>query len=256
MVRAAKKANPDSIAEIDAKAAELTAEIAAKETAKADDTTDQSFFEGWTGKGEFGGSMSTGNSEDKGFVVSLGLDKQTRDWGHDLNISVDHKREDEKTTKDRYFAAYSVNWNLSPKLYSVGVLWGERDRFAGVNFRFSESLGLGYHLVKNPKFKLRIEGGPALRQSEYLTRGYETTIAARGAEYLTWQATPGLQFTQSLVTYLDSKNSTLLGSAALTTKLQEKISARASYEVRFEQDPPDDRARTDTTTRVTLVFDF
>lgn len=253
VAKAAKKANPGSVAEIDAQVKALTAKVAAE---KAEQAATAGLFEGWTGKGEFGGSISTGNTDDQGFSASLAFDKQTPLWGHDFNLAVDHKREGEKTTKDRYFGAYSITRNLTPRLYAVGVLWGERDRFAGFNFRFSESVGLGYRIAGSPNLKLRVEAGPALRQSEYLVTGYETTLAARGAGYLMWKIAPRLEFSQSLVAYLDSENSTLLANTALTTRLQDRISARASYEVRHEQDPPADRENTDTTTRLTLVFDF
>jgi putative salt-induced outer membrane protein len=252
VAKAARRAYPASSAEIDAQVAALTAKV---EAAKIEEAKED-FFAGWKAKGEVGGSISTGNSDDQGFSASIALDRKTPLWVHDLNISVDHKREDGDTTKDRYFGAYSLQRILSPRVYAVGVLWGERDRFAGYNFRFSESLGLGYRLFDTPDLKLRIEAGPALRQAEYLVDGRENTLAARAAGYLTWKMASGVEFSQSLVTYLESRNPTLLASTALTTRLSERFSARGSYEVRHEADPPADREKTDTTTRLTLIFDF
>lgn len=253
VVKAAKKTNPDSVAEIDAQVAALAA---AAEAEKARRLASQGFFQGWTGKGEFGGSISTGNSNDEGLAVALGFDKQTRTWVHDLNLAVDFKREDGATTKDRYFGAYSIRRNFASGFYAEGVLWAERDRFAGYNYRLSESVGLGYRLLDRARLKLRVEGGPALRQADYLTNGYETTTALRAASYLTWQATPRLELSQGIVGYLDTKNSTLLAAAAVSTRLQRKVSARASYEFRYEEDPAGERKQTDTTTRLTLVYSF
>jgi putative salt-induced outer membrane protein len=253
VVKTAKRTNPDSAVEIDRLAKAASADAAVRETAEA---SNLGFFDGWTGKGELGGSISTGNSDDQGVAAALAFDKVTPQWGHDLNISVDHKREDGKTTKDRYFGAYSIHRNFTPRFYAVGVLWAERDRFAGYNFRTSESLGLGYRLLDRPGLKLRVEGAPALRQSEYLSTGYETTVAARLAGYLTWKPARRLEFGQSLVTYLDSKNPTLLAASSVTTRLEGRFSARASYELRHEEDPPAEREHTDSTTRLTLVFNF
>ena len=42
---------------------------------------------------QFGGSISTGNTNEQAFAAGLGFDKQTALWGHDLNLTVDHKRE-------------------------------------------------------------------------------------------------------------------------------------------------------------------
>jgi putative salt-induced outer membrane protein len=253
VVKAAKKTNPDSLAEIDAQAAASTKRAAAE---KARLASNAGFFRGWSGEVELGGSISTGNTDEQSFAGGVELEKETPKWARDLGISVDRKRESGEKTKDRYFLAYSSQLKLSPRLYAVGVLWGERDPFAGYDYRFSESLGLGYRLVDRTGLKLRVEAGPALRQAGYLSNDYESTLAARGAAYLTWNLGPRLRYTQSLVTYLETKNSTLLAASALTTKLQGAVSARASYEVRHEADPPQGRQKTDTTTRMTFVFGF
>jgi putative salt-induced outer membrane protein len=253
VVKAAKKANPGSDAEIDA----LAAASAKRATAeKATQAANAGFFGGWTGTVELGGTIKTGNTEERGIAAAIEVEKDTPKWDEDLNITIDRKTEDGQLTTDRYFLAYSSQRKLSPRLYAVGVLWGERDTFAGYEYRFSESLGLGYRLLDRPDLKLRLEAGPALRQAEYLSNNYDSTIAARAAGYLTWRLGPRLQFTQSLVSYLDTQNSTLLAASALTTKLQGRISAKASYEVRHEANPPQGRQKTDTTSRITLLLGF
>lgn len=253
VVKAVKKANPDAVTEIDSYVAALTARVAAK---KAERVAEQGFFEGWTGKAEFGGSAATGNTVDYGVTAAIALNRNTPRWEHDFDFMVTYKNEDEQTTTDRYFLTYSIIRNLSPRLYAGTILWGERDRFAGYNYRFSEGLGLGYRLVQTPKLTLKVEGGPALRQSQYLVNGYESTTAVRMAGYLTWLIRPNLEFRQDLVTYRDSKNSTILSTTAVTMKLQGDFSARASYELRNEENPPGGREPTDTTTRATLVYGF
>jgi putative salt-induced outer membrane protein len=253
VVRAAKKANPGAAADIDAYAAAL---VSRTEKAKAEQVAGQAFLEGWTGKVDLGGSISTGNTVEKGFTGSLGLARKSPAWEHDLDLAVTFKTEDQKTTTDRYFATYSILRNLAPRFYVEGLLWAERDRFAGYNYRFSEGVGIGYRLIARPTLKVRIEGGPALRQSEYLDRGYEATGAIRLAGYLTWRIAPRLEFSQRVVSYLDTKNSTVLATSTVTTPLQGTLSAKASYEVRLEDNPPEGRARTDTTTRATLALSF
>jgi putative salt-induced outer membrane protein len=253
VVKAAKKVNPDSVAEIDAQAAASTKRAAVK---KAKQTAKAGFLRGWTTKVELGGSIKTGNTDEQAFTAAIDIDRETPKWDHDLNLTVDRKTEDGTLTTDRYFLAYSGQRKVSPRFYVVGVLWGERDVFAGYDYRFSESVGLGYRLIDAPDLKLRFEAGPALRQADYLSNGYEQTVAARSAGYLTWRFSPRLEFTQSLVSYLDTKNSTLLAASALTTRLQSHISAKASYEVRHEANPPAGRQKTDTTSRLTLLFGF
>lgn len=249
VVKAVKKAHPDASADVDA----YVAAIASKQAAEL---ADSNYFEGWTGEVELGGAINTGNTDDYSFTAALGFDRKTPVWEHELDVRVSFKNEDGETTTDRYFANYAIARNLDPRLYVSGVLWAERDRFAGHNYRFSEGLGLGYRLIKEPDLNLTVEAGPALRQSEYLERGFEATVAARFAAYLTWRLRRDLEFKQNLVTYLDTKNSTALSTSALTTKLQGNVSARATYEVRHEDNPPDGREKTDTTAKVTLVVSY
>ena len=253
VVKAAKKANPDSAAEIDAQAAAAAKRATAEKAAK---TANAGFLRGWTTKLEIGGSIKTGNTDEQAFTASVDVDRETPKWDHDLNLTVDRKAESGELTTDRYFLAYSVQRKFSQRFYAVGVLWGERDPFAGYDYRISESLGLGYRVIDAPNLKFRLEAGPALRQAEYLGDDHQNTLAARGAGYLTWRLSPRLEFTQSLVSYLEAKNSTLLAASALTTKLEGNISAKASYEVRHEADPPAGRQKTDTTSRLTLLFGF
>jgi putative salt-induced outer membrane protein len=253
VVKAAKKANPDSVAEIDALAAASTKQAADE---KARKTAEAGFLRGWKTKVELGGSIKTGNTDEQAFTAAVDFDRETPKWDHDLNLTVDRKIESGALTTDRYFLAYSAQRKFSPRFYAVGVLWGERDTFAGYDYRFSESVGVGYRVINAPDITLRFEVGPALRQADYLLNGYESTVAARSAGYLTWRLSPRLDFTQSLVSYLDTKNSTLLAASALTTKLQGSISAKASYEVRHEANPPEGRQKTDTTSRLTLLFGF
>ncbi len=252
VVKAAKKTNPDSIAEIDALAAAATKRVTAE---KAERAAKAGFLRAWTGTVAFGVAVKTGNTDERGFTAALDIEKDTPKWDQDLNVTADRKTEDGQLTTDRYFLAYSDQLKLSPRLYAVGVLWGERDTFAGYEYRFSEGVGLGYRVFDGPDLKLRIEAGPAVRQAQYLP-DYNSTVAVRTAANLTWLIDPRLQFTQSLVSYLDTQNSTLLSSTGLITKLQSRISAKLSYEVRHEANPPQGRQKTDTTSRITLGYGF
>jgi putative salt-induced outer membrane protein len=253
VVRVAKKTNPDSIAEIDAQVAQLKARSEARKTREA---ATQGFFQGWEGKGQAGATVSTGNTKQEGVALGLELEKDAPHWWYDLDATVDVLREDKEVTKERYFVSISTHYKLTRRAYVVGVLWGESDRFAGYYSRFSESLGMGYRLVDNSKVKLRVEGGPALREANYIETGPERSGSFRAGEYLSWKFGLRNEFTQSVVGYLQSGNSTVIGSTALTTKLYDALAARASFEIRYESQPQLGRENTDTSSRVTLVYSF
>jgi putative salt-induced outer membrane protein len=253
VARVARKANPDSAAEIDALVADLTASAKARKTAEQ---ARQGFFQGWQGDVELGGNVSTGNTNQQGVAFGLDIKKEGPRWAHDFDATADYGREDNATNKERYFLAWSSHYKLNTRLYVAGVLWGESDRFAGYYWRLSESVGLGYKVVDRPDMELNLEAGAAMREANYVDLGAETTGAARAAEYFSWKFGARSEFTQSAVSYLDRENSTFLGAAAIKTRLRGPLSVRASVDYRYESDPPPDRKKDDTTTRLTLVYDF
>lgn len=253
VVRVAKQTNPDSIAEIDAQVARLKSQAAAERKVEL---ANQGFFDGWEGKGEIGGAVSTGNTDQENLALGLELEKDGRNWWHTVDATADVQREDAEVTKERFFLSLATHRRLTRRIYGVGVLWGEGDRFAGYYSRFSESVGLGYWLVERPDLKLRVEAGPALRQADYVDTGGEHSASLRAAEYFSWAFAPGSDFTQRAIVYWEAGNSTVIGSTALTAKVYEALAARASFEVRYESQPPRDRDSTDTTTRLTLVYSF
>lgn len=253
VVATAKKTNPDSIAEIDAQVADLAA---AAETARVERLQHQGFLEGWTGQGQVGAFLTTGNVDDRGVALGLGFAKETLRWRHAIDMTADYQETDDVVTKERYFAGYSGDYKFSERFYAAGVLSAEKDKFAGFKSRFTESLGLGYRIINRPDLKLSVEGGPALRQTDYYDTGSDSSVAGRIAGDLAWTIREGTVFTQTASAYLASDNSTLAATSAITTKLQGDLSARASFDVRHETDPPVGRDKTDTTTRVTLVYSF
>ena len=71
----AKKTNPASAAEIDAK---LSAINAAAAKAREEKLASQGFLDGWSGQGEAGGFISTGNTRNRGVAVGVSLTKESR----------------------------------------------------------------------------------------------------------------------------------------------------------------------------------
>jgi putative salt-induced outer membrane protein len=253
VVAAAKKANPGSTAEIDAHVAALTTRTEAAKTARMASLRP---LEGWTGEVELGGFLSTGNTDENGIAAGVKFNKTTLRLRHLFEFTADYKRTDDVVTKEKYFGVYTVNYKLGERYYAWGRLSAERDQFAGFDARLSEGVGLGYRVIDAKDLKLDIEGGPALRQTDYTGGGRRRSVAARLAQRLAWQISEDVRITQSAATFLESGNSTFVASAGVTTKLGSAISARASFDLRHDQNPPNDRQKTDTTSRITLDYDF
>ncbi|MCU0890623.1 MAG: DUF481 domain-containing protein [Sandarakinorhabdus sp.] len=249
----AKQTNPDSATEIDAKVAAINA-AAAK--AREEKLATQGFFEGWGGQGEAGGFISSGNTENRGLAVGVNLGKETRRWKHTLRGVMDYQEDNGVTSRERYFAGYEGNWKFNGHGFAVLALSWEQDRFTGFSSRFTQSIGIGYRLVDTPRLTIAVDGGPALRQTRFTNGINENTLAARAGLNGKWIISDRMTFTQTATYYADNVNNSLLSLSQLTAKLNGRLSARFSFQLNNESNPPPGRENTDTVTRATLVYNF
>lgn len=249
----AKQTNPGSVAEIDAKVAGINA-AAAK--AREERLAAQGFLDGWSGQGEAGGFISTGNTENRGLAVGVNLAKESRSWKHSLRGIVDYQEDQGIASRERYFAGYEGNWKFSSRAYALLALSWERDKFTGFSSRFTEAVGIGYRLVDTPRLTISIDGGPALRQTRFINGLTENNVAARAGLNAKWLISDTLTFTQGTTYYYDDFNNSLLSLSQLTAKLNSRLSARFSFQYNNESNPPVGRKNSDTVTRATLVYSF
>lgn len=252
-VHVAKKTNPRSVREIDALVAQLQSQADARHRAEL---AQWSIFDGWKGQGEAGIANSTGNTRSTNVALGLNFARTGLDWDHILTATVDYQRDNGIESKSRYFAGYTTHYKFDDRLYGVGLLSWEGDRFAGFNSRLSESIGVGYAILKSPDMTLAVEAGPALRQTDYIAGGSQNSFAGRAAVNYLWNILPDLAFTQTVSYYGESRDSTLVSDTGLTVSLIGALSARASYHVQYESNPPLALENTDATSRLTLVYSF
>jgi putative salt-induced outer membrane protein len=252
-VKVAKRTNPRSAREIERLAARLSAENAARQRARL---MGRSFFEGWKGQGEIGASDTTGNTRSTSLALGLNYARDGLYWDHTLTATADYQRDNGVESKSRYFASYAGHYNVTPRFYALGLMSWEKDRFAGFDRRFSESVGLGYNLLKTTKASLALEAGPALRQTNYVTGDPENKFAGRTSVNFRWDILPKLTFTEVASFYTESSDSTSTSDTGLTAGLIGSLSVRLSYHLQYESSPPPGLAKTDSTTRLTLVYDF
>ncbi|WP_029131122.1 DUF481 domain-containing protein [Sandarakinorhabdus limnophila] len=223
----AKKTNPASAAEIDAK---LSAINAAAAKAREEKLASQSFLEGWSGQGEAGGFISTGNTRNRGVAVGVSLTKESRSWKHALRGIVDYQEDNGVASRERYFAGYEGNWKFSSRAYALLALSWERDRFTGFSSRFTQAIGLGYRVVDTPNLTIAVDGGPALRQTRFINGITDNSVAARAGLNAKWQINDMLNFTQAATYYYDNSNNSLLALSQLTAELNGRLSARFSFQ--------------------------
>ena len=259
VVKVAKATNPGDADEIGKLASSLQSEQkAAAEKARKEKLATQGFFQGWKGEGQLGVGLSSGNTSETSAVLGLKLDRQGLHVRHKFSGLVDYLRTNGETTREKYGLGYELDVALGKRFSMVGTLGWERDKFAGYAYRFTESLGLGYQVIKQSNMTLDLSAGPALRQTRYIViaDGSEDGLAGRGSLDWRWTMRPGIVLTENASGLAEQYDTTLISTTALTAKLNGRLSGRLSYNVQHETDPPVGLKSTDTATRATLVYGF
>ncbi|MGK2911760.1 MAG: DUF481 domain-containing protein [Sphingobium sp.] len=255
----AQQTNPQAKAEI---AAMVNQHRTAVEAARQEKLSDPRVLALWDGRGELGGFLSTGSTEEIGISAGLSLQRQSLKWLHKIQGSADYRRANGETSRERFVGSYEGRYQFDPKGYAYALAQYERDPFLGYDSRYTTSLGVGYRVVQNKRMDLSVNVGPSFRVSDYtledldLASQSETKLGARSSYDLAWKLTPALTFRQNGSAYLEDelKSANLLTS--LDARLISKLTARLSYNVQREADTVLTDGRTDTLSKVTLVYDF
>lgn len=256
----AAKTHPDDAAEIAAyKASFASAEQARQaqaERAKQDAIRSAGFFDNWSGQGEIGAFRSTGNSSNIGGTAGLDLERKGIKWRHKLTALADYQKSNGTTTREQFLAAYEPNYQINDRLFAYGLGQYERDRFQGFSTRISASAGLGYRVIENDSTQLSVKAGPAYRRTSFVGGGSENRLAGLAALDFDWQLAQRVKFTQDASAYFQSGNSSYVSITGIEAGLGGALSARVSYAVEHDTNPPAGAVSTDTLTRFTLIYGF
>lgn len=264
VVKVAKSNDPDDSRAIDQLGASLMGDIKAKAAADAARKREAEIarlaslgaFDGWSGQGEAGFSLTTGNTDQVGLLVGLKLNKEGLKTRHKFAASLDYQETDKIKTRERYLANYGFSYLLNDSLYASATLGWEQDRFAGFAHRFTESIGIGYRFSDWKGMTLDVDGGPAMRQTRLINGFSSNEYGARGSITYRWTIRDGYVFSEDGSIVVSDSNTTFISTSALTAKLTSFISGRISFNIQSESDPLLGLESTETATRASIVYSF
>ena len=270
VVEIAKQTNPGDAAEIDAMLTRFEAKLAeakaAEASAKEAAIRSAGLFENWSGKGELGAFRATGNTSNTGITAGLTVDRQGIDWRHRFTARADYQRANGETTREQFLARYEPNINISDNFYVYALAQYERDRFQGFSGRYAISGGIGYQVLKKDDIQLSVKAGPAYRVTEFVDGRSESSIAGLIGVDFDWSITDRLKLTQdtnavaeaggTAVAIIDARNTSIDLITGLNATISSKLSARFSYAVADDSNPPPGAVQTATRSRVTLSYEF
>jgi putative salt-induced outer membrane protein len=258
----ARQAYPGATSDIDAVVKDFRAARAAAQAREAEAKKEKLATAGpldlWKGQVELGGARSTGSTSSLGVYAALNADRQGLKWRHRVEARAEFQRTNGVLSKERITGSWQPRYAVKDGLYLYGLTQYEHDPFVGFDGRYTLGAGGGYAVIAGPRMHLDLEGGPALRQTDYRrdAEGDATTIAARASANFAWKISPRLEFRQTGSLYVEEDNGSGSAISALDAVLFGPVKVRLSYELRYERDALRNVDTLDTSSRATLVLGF
>jgi putative salt-induced outer membrane protein YdiY len=213
---------------------------------------------GWTSIAALGFSLNQGNSDRLGYNLAWNsvYREAAREFFFDLGYNYS---EDNKTTStDRLASRIQYNYHFDGPMYlgaSIGYL---SDELAAIDYRAIPALLAGYSLIDEKKTSLAFEAGPSytFQKSGGISSNFASMVAA---ERFSHTFNERFSLKQSLVytaELADFGNSNVVASAALDTKLRDRLIWRIGLDYNYENQPASGRRRHDTllTSAVAMKF--
>lgn len=211
----------------------------------------------WAGGVELGFSSSTGDTTEKALAFGLELNRTfSKLWEHQLDLDVDVARRAGLTSKELYRSDYQVYYRKWDRAFIFTELNFEYDRFSGFDYRIAESAGLGYRMIDSKRQKWNLQGGPGLRHSKLEAGPLQTEpLAVLNSSYRLFLS-ESVSTGNETKLFFGERRTTVNSEFDLRVRLINALSARFSFNLRFDSEVPAGTRRTDTLTKITLVYDF
>lgn len=212
----------------------------------------------WNAQAELGAGNSTGDTKETAVSIGLTFDRKFGDnWEHALDLDFDYARSEGETTRQKFVAEYEALWRIHENLYATNYTEVELDKFSGYDYRILETLGLGVKVFENDLHGLRVSGGPGMRFSKLkLTEETDSEFLGRVSATYRLKLSETISFRDRLSLVYGATSTTVSNSAAFAAKLNSHLTARLSYDVTYDSEPPLGTAAWDTSTRITFVYGF
>ena len=223
----------------------------------------------WTGKGEAGLVIATGNTETKTANVKFALANEIDKWKHQFGGAALYASSDlEGMTAQRWEVSEQSDYNYSPRDFWFGAARYEDDRFSGFEYQATVSGGYGRKFIDTDVTKFTGTAGIGYKFFEtqdvldpvtgaVLEPGASDSEAVfRGTLDYDHKFTETTSLIDKFVVEAGADNTFLQNDIALQVKMTDVLALAVGYSVRHNTDPPLGFEKTDTLTTINLVYEL
>jgi putative salt-induced outer membrane protein len=202
---------------------------------------------------------TTGNASTQNFGIAGDLTSRPAPWTLRFKTGYVRNESEDIETAESFMMLLRASRALTPRLSAYGQYDYLRDLFAGTEHRNALEGGLSFLAVDVPVHRLRLDAGLGYaNEQRVIGDDISTATASLGAGYRL-RLSEGAEFTDDgrvVFSLSNGENWRFDNASAITARLTTILSLRASYTVRYNNDPPPTYKTTDTIAAVALVAKF
>jgi putative salt-induced outer membrane protein len=211
----------------------------------------------WSGKGQFGGVLSRGNSDTETINATIDVANEIDRWKHKAGFSMLRTVNEDVTSADRWELRGQSEYALTERSFVFGSLRYEDDRFTDYDYQATAAAGYGYHLIATETTKLDGLIGVGFRRTELrLTGETEEEAILRGGMDFEHKLTATTQVYNKFLVESGSDNTFLQNQLGMEVKINDSFALGVDYAVRHNTDVLPGTDETDQVLSVNLVYGF
>jgi len=219
----------------------------------ADDTKNT----GWSGTGQLGFSMTSGNSDTENLVAGLALARESDQWVNNVTLDLLSASSDDIDTAERYTLATRNGYKWDDNDYVYNNTRYEKDNFSGFDYSITTSFGWGHQFSDTETYKLSTEIGVGYKiEALDVDRTENSGAVLVGKLDFMRQLTESTQFVDVLLVESGEDNTFIQNDAGFVFKVSDKFGVKLAHQYRHNTDAPLGKDSTDTLVSANLVYDF
>lgn len=214
------------------------------------------FLPGWEKEIEINALYTTGNTVQKSFGTGTKFFREAGPHQQTVTTYFDLNSSDGITNKRRYGLSFKNDYSINDISYASGFAGFEGDSFGPFNKRLTLNAGYGIRIFDNDSYKWSVEAGPALLMTKPLpTEDYESDITGYTSSLFSWIINDRSDLENETKIYVGNKM-VVENKTDYKIQISGALSGKLSFDILYNRNAPIDRKKTDTVTRVGVLYDF
>jgi putative salt-induced outer membrane protein len=212
----------------------------------------------WTGKGEAGVALASGNSDSRTANARVSAAYKRDAWEHTFGLGGLYVRSEGATTARRWEAGAQTRFEFSASNFWYGGARYEEDRFSGFDHQGLVTTGVGRRFIDNDNTKLLGQVGAGYKFWETLAAPPDKDSSLTGVASLEYshKLTATTSVFDKFGGEFSSGNNFLQNEVGIAVKMTDRVALALAYAVRHNTNPPVGFEKTDTLTTANLVYEI